>query len=164
MRIVAVPVVLLISLAVAARSTKNGASNVNDLELYTAIDSGDNDLVSRILDQGYSIDRSSSGTTPLMRACASGQIETVRMLIGRGADVNASNDLGWTPLMVATLNKKSQVASLLIQSGADPYVKSEQGSTALDMAVNSEDEDLERILGTAMSTQASVPMTEADYR
>ena len=164
MRIAAVLVVLLIALAVAARSSNNPGANASDLELYTAIDAGDIELTGRILDGGHRIDRGSSGMTPLMRACVSGQIEIIRMLIGRGADVNATNELGWTLLMIATLNKKSQVVSLLIQSGADPYIKSEQGRTALDMADLGDSEELQEILGLAASSQASAGVSESDYQ
>ncbi len=53
-----------------------------------------------LLDKGVG-DPRWSGSTPLIAAVVSGQPSLVQYLIDHGADVSATNKLGWTPLMVA---------------------------------------------------------------
>ena len=62
------------------------------------------------------------GWTPLHLAAKAYGLDIMRMLIERGADVNAKNALRWTPLDVAVRNSnKSRLASariaLLRESG-----------------------------------------------
>ena len=47
------------------------------------------------------VDASSGGTTSLHRAVLSQSLETVRMLLDAGADVDAKAEHGTTPLMIA---------------------------------------------------------------
>jgi ankyrin repeat protein len=68
--------------------------------------------------------------TPLIEA-ASGYVETVRLLIDRGADVNARDAMGQTALMRAAMNGASEVILLLLEKGADPSIRDQQGHFAL---------------------------------
>jgi ankyrin repeat protein len=71
-----------------------------------------------------------NGETPLIEA-ASGHVETVRLLIDRGADVNARNAMGQTALIRAAMNGESEVILSLLQHGADPSIRDSQGHFAL---------------------------------
>jgi ankyrin repeat protein len=61
-------------------------------------------------------------------------VDMARLLIAKGADVNARSKTGVTPLMVAATFNNATLAGLLIQSGADIDAKTDKGKTALDIA------------------------------
>ncbi|KFO84239.1 Ankyrin repeat and EF-hand domain-containing protein 1, partial [Buceros rhinoceros silvestris] len=56
--------------------------------------------------------------TPLMAACASGNIDMVQYLLEKGADVNATDNFMWTPLHHACYNGHLDIAELLVKAGA----------------------------------------------
>jgi len=58
------------------------------------------------------------GETPLHDAALNGRKATVKLLIAKGADVNATNDSGDTSLQVAIDNKHDAVAEVLRKAGA----------------------------------------------
>ncbi len=70
-----------------------------------------------------------------MMATNKGQIETVKLLIDRGADVNAKQDIGLTALMIAVIKKGHEIVRLLIDSGVDVNAKDNSGKTALLIAI-----------------------------
>lgn len=61
-------------------------------------------------------------------------VEIAKLLIAKGADVNARSKAGVTPLMVAATHDNAVLAGVLIQSGADVEAKTVAGKTALDIA------------------------------
>ncbi len=72
------------------------------------------------------------GSTPLMYAVLYGDLATVKMLIGKGADVNARNHNGATALLWAADNLEK--TRLLLDHHADVNAKSESSRTALIIA------------------------------
>ncbi|NXN22339.1 ANKE1 protein, partial [Nycticryphes semicollaris] len=56
--------------------------------------------------------------TPLMTACASGNIDVVQYLLEKGADVNTTDNFMWTPLHHACYNGHLDVAKLIVKAGA----------------------------------------------
>ena len=62
-----------------------------------------------------------------------GSVESVRLLLDRGALVNAQNDAGGTALMYAVDDIAK--TKLLLERGADPNLRSGEGRTALMIAV-----------------------------
>jgi ankyrin repeat protein len=72
------------------------------------------------------------GHTPLIRAVMSDDIEAVRYLIAKHADVQCMNADGRTPL---TLASTEAMASMLLAHGAEPNQTDEHGRTALSYAV-----------------------------
>jgi ankyrin repeat protein len=75
-----------------------------------------------------------NGWTPLMQAAASGNDECCKLLIARGADVNAATTFHWTPLMFASLAGHNATARSLIGAGADVNYATPQGITPLMVA------------------------------
>lgn len=61
-------------------------------------------------------------------------VDIGRLLIAKGADVNAKSAKGVTPLMIAAAHDNPPLIGLLLQSGADPNIKTPDGKTALDIA------------------------------
>jgi len=70
----------------------------------------------------------------LHKAAARGDLERVRELIKRRADVNARDKDGRTPLHHAAYNGRLEVARLLVERGADVNARDKNGWTPLDIA------------------------------
>jgi len=62
------------------------------------------------------------------------QRDTVSVLIGLGADPNATDKNGTTPLLRAIRNRNAAAVEALLDRGADFRVKNKRGSTALQLA------------------------------
>ncbi len=69
------------------------------------------------------------GQTPLHRASGYGGPDVARLLIDRGADVNAVDARGQTPLHLAVAQNNPKVADLLRDRGADPTLRDLEGRT-----------------------------------
>ena len=64
--------------------------------------------------------RAEGGFTPLLYAVLSGDIDTVRVLLEAGADVNETAADGATPLVLALVKKHEALAIELLNRGANP--------------------------------------------
>ncbi len=53
----------------------------------------------------------------LHRACETGNIEEVRLLVDSGADIEVKNNDGWTPLYVVSRNGHIDIVKLLVDLG-----------------------------------------------
>ncbi|XP_020299245.1 ankyrin-1-like [Pseudomyrmex gracilis] len=76
-----------------------------------------------------------SGNTPLCLAVQSGHVDDVKMLIDRGANVNAKTRDGTTPLHDAIKKKKIEIAEVLLNHGANVNATNDDGVTPLCLAV-----------------------------
>ena len=67
------------------------------------------------------------GMTALVFAAREGGLETVKILVEAGANVNQHTNYGWTPLLTATQNKNYQIGKYLLDHGADPNIANNGG-------------------------------------
>ncbi len=112
---------------------------------------------------GTAIDApNANGETALMLVCLNGELESAKLLVGRGAEINrpgwtplhyaasgghlpviqylldnnayidAQSPNGTTPLMMAARQKQTSAAHLLVEAGADPTQHNEAGLSAAD--------------------------------
>jgi ankyrin repeat protein len=90
------------------------------LGLMHAADSGDTAAVSSLLDQSIDADIQVPilGSSPLILAAAKGHTEIVRLLLDRGAHINATDYTGWTPLHAAIYGGHVEVVQFLLERGA----------------------------------------------
>ncbi len=59
-------------------------------------------------------------------------VDRIKLLVEKGADVNAPDPQGWTPLQNAARQKKDELVKVLIELGADPNRADNAGMTPLD--------------------------------
>ncbi|HEX8040072.1 MAG TPA: ankyrin repeat domain-containing protein [Chryseosolibacter sp.] len=87
-------------------------------------------------------DGADEGWTPLHLAAHYGQPEIVKLLLAKGAglDAFASNAIGNTPVMAAIAGRNLEVIRLLVSAGANLLLKDKNGYNALDAAGASKDE------------------------
>lgn len=89
------------------------------------------------------------GDTPLMNASDAGCLESVKVLLARGASVNAVSDDSYTVLhLVAQYNDETStyIAKLLIQAGALIDESSQDGWTPLMKAQSSGNDQIQALL------------------
>ena len=79
---------------------------------------------------------SGGGLTPLVFAAREGDIESARLLLDAGADVDQTTFFGWTPLLTAVNNRNYHLAELLIDRGADVNFANGGGWTPLYLATD----------------------------
>jgi ankyrin repeat protein len=71
---------------------------------------------------------------PLHSAAAGRHIAVCRVLIAAGADVNATQRLGFTPLHAAAQHGDVEMVELFLSAGADPSAATDDGATPADLA------------------------------
>jgi cytohesin len=75
-------------------------------------------------------------THPLHEAAAAGDVDQVKLLISKGADVNEKDKDGWTPLHSAANYGRKDVAEVLIAKGANINETDVSGQTPLHLAAS----------------------------
>lgn len=106
--------------------------------LWSAAKRGDILAIERFIAEGQDVNakrQTVDGETPLHVASRAGQIGAIRLLVNRGANINAKDSERMTPLMAAITEKQnSEVIDLLIALGANINAQDKAGMTALDCA------------------------------
>jgi uncharacterized protein len=72
------------------------------------------------------------GWSPLHYAASSGHTEVIKFLLENHAYIDAASPGNITPLMLTARHNQTAASRLLIEEGADPSLKSDQGYTAAD--------------------------------
>jgi uncharacterized protein len=74
--------------------------------------------------------------TPLIYATRANHLESVKVLLAAGADINQTTGYGWSPLLVATQNRYYQLGAYLLDHGANPNLPNKGGWTPLYLATD----------------------------
>jgi ankyrin repeat protein len=59
------------------------------------------------------------GLTPLILAARENDVESAKLLVAAGADVNETSNAGWSPLLIATNNRNYILGKFLVDKAAD---------------------------------------------
>lgn len=81
-------------------------------------------------------DRRGGGLTPLVYAVRGNDLESVRLLLAAGADVNQVTNYEWSPLLVAIQNRYYQLASFLLDHSANPNIANKGKWSPLYIAID----------------------------
>ena len=94
---------------------------------------------------------STDGWTPLHLAAFFGKTDAARLLLNKGASVNArsTNYMHNTPLHAAAAGRSAGVAQLLLEHGANVNARQESGWTPLHSAAQNGDLDTAKVLVSA---------------
>lgn len=84
---------------------------------------------------------SRGGLTAFLFAAREGNIETAKVMIEHGVDINQTDVDGTSGLVISIMNKKYTFAKFLLDRGADPNVTDVKGRAALYAAVDMRNED-----------------------
>ncbi|MDG2220294.1 MAG: ankyrin repeat domain-containing protein [Rubripirellula sp.] len=116
--------------------------------LHMAAFNGHTETVKYLIGQGAAIDPpDNKGMTPLIHACTGPFVETVKVLIDAGANVNAKDqNEAFTPLMTAAALGQPEIVQVLLDNGADKTIRDEDNELAVDHARNAGHEDIIKIL------------------
>jgi ankyrin repeat protein len=74
--------------------------------------------------------------TPLHYAARANDLESVKVLLAAGANVNEVSGYGWSPLLIATQNRYYRLAAYLIERGADVNLTNKGQWTPLYLATD----------------------------
>lgn len=108
------------------------ANAVGETALMMAALRGRDDWARQLLARGARVNR--DGWTPLHYAVSAPSTAVARLLLERGADVNARAPNASTPLMVAVQHGPEEAALLLLERGADLALRDARGRNAVDLA------------------------------
>lgn len=98
----------------------------------------DREMIEKLLDAGASVDADGLAALPLITAAETGDIETMRLLLQHGANINAtmrcnvdpSYPLSFTALSVAVSNQRLEAMKFLIAHGANVDHREQGGETS----------------------------------
>lgn len=152
LRIMVLPFLLLISLSACSKSPEAARKELGHMNIaYTDdsfiryVENGDKVVVELFLIAGKSPNLRVSEEPILSIAAVKGHEEIVKLLIAKGADVNAKDKDGWTPLMSAVSISNVEIVKILLNKGAGVNAAITdgrfRGATPLTIALVKKEED-----------------------
>jgi ankyrin repeat protein len=120
----------------------------NAQDIYIASYRGDIETVKRLIAEDPELinSRNSGGRFPLEMAAQTGQIDIVKFLLEKGADVNLNRGGATALHMAAIYGGNTEVITLLLEAGADINARTGNGDTPLNMAVIGKQKEIAELL------------------
>jgi RNA polymerase primary sigma factor len=82
-------------------------------------------------------------------ALLAGAMQSVRLHLSSGSDVNATDEKGRSPLILAASRGRLDVCQFLLEKGADPGIRDHEGNDALAIAQTKGQTEIEALLAVA---------------
>jgi ankyrin repeat protein len=114
------------------RTDVDARNAADETPLMLAALKSEADACAALLARGAAVDK--PGWSPLHYAATGGDAGIVRLLIGKGAALEARSPNGTTPLMMAAMYGSGEAVDALLAAGADRGAKNGQGLDAADFA------------------------------
>ncbi len=95
-------------------------------------------------------DVNKTGWTPLHYAATGGQLEVIQILLDESAYIDAESPNKSTPLMMAAKYGSLAAVKLLLESGADPRLRNQLGLSAVDFAQQANRRDAAELIAGAI--------------
>jgi len=95
------------------------------------------ELAGKLIERGADVNAAAKNpqrVAPVHAAATVRDHDTMRLLLERGADPNARQQMGFTPFHSAASRGDVKMAKLLLEFGADPNAITEDGKSAADIA------------------------------
>lgn len=90
-------------------------------------------------------------------AVLAGGVESVRLHLDSGHDVNGADERGRSPLILAAFKGHIEVCRLLLEAGADPFIRDNDGNDALSIALARSHTAVARLLSATKEAAATRP-------
>lgn len=110
--------------------------------LILAVYRNNNQVAQFLIENGANINENSPMGSPLMAATVKGNIEIVKILLNKKADVNVADENGTTALMYAVQFANFAIIEQLLNHKVNKTHKDKQGKTAFEYAVFSGNEQI----------------------
>ncbi len=123
------------------------------------------ELARELIERGANVNAQAHNpqrVAPVHAAATVGDHGTMKLLLERGADPNARQQVGFTPLHSAAGHGDIEMAKLLVEHGADLHARTDEGKDAIDIAEKSNQPAFVEWLRANM--KGSPPMSGKDPR
>jgi len=141
---------IILAVAITAMLTTVVYSQSATDDLFAAIEKNDIQKVRYLIPIGADVNAKDpyASMTPLMMAAYNGYTEIAKLLIEKGAEVNAKGgvDMDMTPLVYAASQDRLDMVKLLIEKGANVNVKTHYGWTPLFFAISKGSTEIAKLL------------------
>jgi ankyrin repeat protein len=94
-------------------SSKNIVQQYDRSPLNVAISKGDFETVKKFIEYGANVNRVLDGMSPLMAAARYNQVEIMKFLVSKGAELDTENEKGYTALKYAEVSKAKEATAFL---------------------------------------------------
>ena len=120
----------------AAGAEPNSSDARNATPLFEALTNNHPQAAILLIHWGAPIDDGDlpMAQTPLMLATKSKSVELVRLLLEKGAHIEARDSNGWTPLIHAVQSGNLEVVKILLDTGADVKAVDNRGQAVFEWA------------------------------
>ena len=117
-------------------------------QLIQAAKDGNLPAVQTALSEGAEVNArdTTHGGTPLIWTSYNSHAEVIKLLLEKGAEINAKANNGATALMMAAYQGHTEIIKLLLEKGADVNAKSKDGITALWQAAQNGHTEVVKLL------------------